>query len=60
MGREKKKDIQDSESVLISLRRRKQGGKNEIKGYIHSTDANLRQYELLTSGLEVKPEQSRT
>ena len=60
VGREKKKDIQDSESVIISLRRRKQGGTNETKGYIYSTDADLRQYELLPPSLEVKPEQSRT
>ena len=60
VGREKKKDIQDSESVIISLRRRKQGATNETKGYIYSTDADLRQYELLPPSLEVKPEQSRT
>lgn len=60
VGREKKKDIQDSESVIISLTRRKQGGTNETKGYIYSTDADLRQYELLPPSLEVKPEQSRT
>ena len=60
VGREKKKDIQDSESVIISLTRRKQGGTNETKGYIYLTDADLRQYELLPPSLEVKPEQSRT
>ena len=60
VGREKKIDIRDSESVIISLRRRKQGGTNEIKSYIYSTDADLRQYEFLPPGLEVKPEQSRT
>ena len=60
VGREKKRYIQDSESVIISLRRCKQGATNETKGYIYSTDADLRQYELLPPGLEVKPEQSRT